>query len=456
MPWSLTLQLAPLIVTLHLAHTALGSSRCNGNQCPVRPSTESKQWSENDQDSNAFVQFRAMQTFSNVNETIVEDAVLWTLYDAVAFMKLHAYDYQAVGRSRIQVWAVIGLLLFLVVILMFVNAPLSKNHFVWHVGLTITIATSWVAVSQFARLALADTDLLADRKTLVHLIFWANGTMWLFLGVPHVMQRLRTRISGSSMCDLWTSEVFGCRHAVLFWFIAFATNLTYIAALSFLSASLNTAVFSTSAVFTFGLTLAFLVEDSASTGFSFRSTGLRSVCIGLSMLGVVLISEAWHHTTASLTERLMGVGLSLFAALGTAVYQVTFKYTFGSRMTPEVVGLFLAYLGAMTFVCYGSVLFGGVAAGVIGIDLTAVPWTLILSASASSAVFNFLIKFGIVYASPVTVSLATQLGIPLNLGLDLLIVGASIDATQATGVVSMLVSFSLHVYLEQQKARPPS
>merc|ERR1719161_3470719 len=114
--------------------------------------------------------------------------------------------------------------------------------------------------------------------------------MWLVLGIPHFMERLRTRresraVSRSgSVSDLFTSEVFGCRHTFQFFAIAFATNFAYIAALDFLPASLNTAVFSTSSIFTLGLTLVFLKNDAASTGFSLGSACLRFLCIGLSML----------------------------------------------------------------------------------------------------------------------------------------------------------------------------
>merc|ERR1711933_447196 len=68
---------------------------------------------------------------------------------------------------------------------------------------------------------------------------------------------------------------------------------------------------------------------------------------------------------------------------------------------------------------------------------------LVGATALSSAVFNFLIKFGITRESPVAVSLATQIGIPLNLLLDMVIVRAHINATQVVGTLVMLVSFTL-------------
>lgn len=461
MSWCSRLQLL-LSSTTHLNHVSLVSSaRCEVNQCPVH--AEIHPYKSNERPVHSLIQQRrsvdsekyngdeVYSSFVLDNETVLEKLGPrrtgdLNMYDVLALTKLYAAG--ALGKSwRIQLWAGLGLL-SLLVFLMFVSTRVDKSRIAWHVGLTIAIALSWVGITQLARAALtAGTD--NSGKSLVHLIVWANGTMWVFLGIPHIIQRWRAAqfVSSNSIWDLCRSEVFGWRHAIMFWCMAFATNAAYIAALSFLPASLNTAVFSSTSVFAFGLTLAFLEKDLRSRGIP-RG---KIVCIGLSVLGVVLISEGWHHNVTSfrLTDRLAGVSLSLVAAFGTAAYQVTFKYIFVSGMTPEVVGLFLAYLGAVTFACYGSIIFGGAAVGVISIDLSTVPWKLILLTSISSAIFNFLIKFGIVYTSPITVSLATQLGIPLNLVLDLLIVGAMIDATQSTGVLIMLVSFSLNAYLEQ-------
>lgn len=481
MPWYTSLELA--LLTLRLTQAALDSVvTCTGNQCPVQPSIDMKVYQKENchainepRNHLALMQKKktVKQSLNHVNcdenETIVEDIPAWRMiHDVAVLMKLRAYA--AVESWRKQIGVGVGLLILLMVLLTFVKTPKSTS-FAWQLGLTIAIATSWVGIAQLARVTLT-----GNKQSLVHLIVWANSTMWLVLGVPHVVQRLRAGVSSSSVCDLWTSEVFSFRHTIQFFFIAFATNSAYISALNFLSASLNTAIFSTSAIFTFGLTLVFLKEDSVSRGLSMRSIILRSFCIGLSVLGVLLISEAWNVSTSthiqhmhphssvstdaqkmtSLANRLAGVGFSIAAAFGTAVYQVTFKATFGNHMTPETVGLFLAHLGLITFVCYGTIISGGIAAGLVDIDLTTAPWGLIALTAVSSAIFNFLIKFGIVYSSPVTVSLATQLGIPLNLGLDLLLVGARIDATQTVGVLIMLVSLSTNAYIEQQKdVNPP-
>lgn len=439
--------LALVLINLTNAASENGRPR-NGDQCPdlasndhTEPLFQVRNW------------LHALNSEQRENGTLVADDAPWIMhhasfYDKVALMKVRIHTaLGSMGSWRMYICVGTGLLLSLAFILVFVNTSVTKSNLAWHIGLTIAIAASWVGIAQLARVALAGRS----KKSLVLLLVWANGAMWLFLGIPHLLQKLRAGTSSSTLRDACTSEVFKPRHTAQFWFIAFVTNSAYIAALGFLSASLNTAVFSTTAIFTFGLSLGLLTEDATSKGMMMRSISLRLTFIGLSVFGVMLISEAWNQASASLTDRLTGVGLSLVAALGTSVYQVVFKHTFGSTMTPEVVGLFLAHLGAVTIVFYGAVLFGGICIGAIDIDLTAVPWMLVALTSVSSAIFNFLIKFGIVYSSPLTVSLATQLGIPLNLGLDVLIVGAEIDGIQAVGVILMLASFSVNVYVEQRK-----
>jgi len=230
--------------------------------------------------------------------------------------------------------------------------------------------------------------------------------------------------------------------------IALLTNYSYIAALHYLPASLNTAIFCSSPVFTLLLSLALLSSVSGQS----PSGGLcRSLCswqglsVLLSVLGVVFIAEPWQSSTERmpLKTRMAGVGLSIVAALGTAIYQVYFKRTFGDEMKPDEVGLFLAYMGVMTFFIAGAVLACLLHTGMYALDLSLVPWKLVIATSLCSALFNFLIKVGLSRDTPVAVSLATQIGIPLNLMVDVLVVHAMIDGWQAFGTVTMLIAFSL-------------
>ncbi|CAE7823899.1 Slc35f3, partial [Symbiodinium sp. KB8] len=229
-------------------------------------------------------------------------------------------------------------------------------------------------------------------------------------------------------------------------FIALTTNFSYIGALHFLPASLNTAIFSSSPVFTLLLQTVILPE-SGGHGDAVAPQRWKVLSVGLSVIGVLLIAEPWHGSArgSDLTEeeRVLGVLLSLFSALGTAIYQVYFKHTFGDSMGPDEVGLFLAHMGCWASALMGAVLWLAVDRGLYALDLEEVPWVMVVMTALSSALFNFLIKFGLSRETPVTTSLGTQIGIPLNFLLDLFVVHSHFRWPQAVGVLTMLLSFSV-------------
>eukprot|EP00913_Durusdinium_trenchii_P020635 g19379.t1 len=99
----------------------------------------------------------------------------------------------------------------------------------------------------------------------------------------------------------------------------------------------------------------------------------KALSVTLSVVGVLLITEPWHdsgdgprRSTRRMTHfrplprrlprldlavrvptgrrdlghrRILGAGFSLFAALGTSIYQVYFKRVFGDTMKPEEAGV---------------------------------------------------------------------------------------------------------------------
>lgn len=357
------------------------------------------------------------------------------------------------------------------------------------IWLVLCVSAAWVGTSQFARAAEMRAEQL-QHCSIVLLMTWANTMAWVFLAIPHALKKVREANTGTSdgavvgagCCPGRSSflppafrnalhtEAFSARQPPKFLAIALFTNLCYVAALHFLPASLNTAVFCTSPIFTLLFSATWLpregdgVRDLAGELFSWK--GLSVV---LSVFGVLLISEPWRAVAVAAAqphealrgpllllqpdeqyqagdplERIIGVILSLLAGLGTAVYQVYFKLTFGDRMGPEEVGLFLAHMGASSTFLMGSVVL--VAAAVHPVRLDLVPWGLVGATAASSALFNFLIKFGLSVDSPVGMSLATQVGIPLNLLIDVVVVHANVGLTQAIGTLVMLVSFTLQQF----------
>ena len=401
--------------------------------------------------------------------------------------------------------------------------------------LTAVIAVAWVGVAQFARQAElapacgggAGGGLGAH--SCAHFIVWLNGSSWMFLGLPWLARhflgsKMKQRdgygpqpTRSSVVVDMKDTDAvplppcprrlertqsrwrvwcgapppYEFKHLVFFFVVALLTNYAYIAALEFIPASLNTAVFSTTSILTLALSILCLSSTGAaaagdgSSGSGATGSYARWITAGLSCVGVALISQPWSafsnnnntnsssdgvEATTAADARLLGCCLSLTAAAGTAVYQVTFKKVLGDRLRkPIPLGFFMAKLGLQIFLLGGGILWGLVAAGVYQLQLATLPYSLLAGTAVASLVFNFVIKFGLSMTSPTVVSLATQLGIPLNLLIDLsgVIPGpagvagiettSDLNALSVAGVGLMLVSFSLNTMMDMQRtAAAPS
>eukprot|EP00928_Gymnodinium_smaydae_P034543 TRINITY_DN2444_c1_g2_i1.p1 TRINITY_DN2444_c1_g2~~TRINITY_DN2444_c1_g2_i1.p1 ORF type:complete len:397 (-),score=57.20 TRINITY_DN2444_c1_g2_i1:37-1227(-) len=351
-------------------------------------------------------------------------------------------------------------------------ATVSSASAAVQLPLLLAIAGSWVGVAQLARAAESSCE-QSQHRSVTPLVTWANATAWMVLAAPHGFRRLRDRPTSPStgadaaaeavrgpskwlrqLCWPLRTSAFRPVDSARFLALALSTNYCYVGALHYLPASMNTAVFCTSPVFTLVLSLICLREG----GPEMEASAVAAVL--LSVFGVVLIAEPWQQggssgiDSASVSGACAGVGLSLLAALGTALYQVGFKMTFGDRLRADEVGLFLAYMGGLTFIFFGSFLAVLDLQGVYPLNLWLVPWGLVLATAACSAIFNFLIKFGIITGAPVSVSLATQVGIPLNLFLDVVVVRVPISASQICGLLVMLLSFTLQQTGNSNLRRP--
>eukprot|EP01052_Picozoa_sp_SAG31_P039451 SAG31_NODE_5476_length_2518_cov_1.876395_2_plen_441_part_00 len=417
--------------------------------------------------------------------------------------------------------------------------------------LTAVIASTWVGVAQFARRAelapgcdgddsshgtLLDetnkTDALTGSDTIgaglgphscAHFIVWLNGSSWMALGLPWLVQTIARHDKGGRWKWKHIAYISTPRpapaaspprrlnlsplppprrppppyrlvHVVFFFVVALFTNYCYIAALEFIPASLNTAVFSTTSIMTLAMSGIFLPDAEVATP---RFKWTQWIAVLLSCLGIALISQPWtafdvsinrasiaeFTTTVQADTRLVGCALSLVAAAGTASYQVTFKWMLGDRLkNPVDLGLFMAKLGMQIFIIGGFVLWGAFFAvsaadlmalldghfptnstssnpmimcsvsrqGVYQLALPVLPYVLLCGTAIASLIFNFIIKFGLSINTPVVISLATQLGIPLNLLIDLLLPATAgvdvdtegIDPLEIAGIAFMVVSFS--------------
>eukprot|EP01043_Picozoa_sp_COSAG02_P033477 COSAG02_NODE_2286_length_9213_cov_149.155914_11_plen_392_part_00 len=292
---------------------------------------------------------------------------------------------------------------------------------------------------------------------------------------------------------------FSRREVLVFFALAVGTNYAYIVALDFIPASLNTAVFSICPVVSLALSVQFLDATVPVPRAMWVSATI-------SVVGIALISQPWADiaaddpvaveahdllssnntdqfipttSTAMARSRPLGCALSLAAAVGSACYQVYFKklitvatqtnssdgdsdeVSHNSRLAigPVESGLLLSRLGLLVFVVVGSALSALIYSQTYELNLGRLPYPLLAATAGLSLLFNFATTFGLSISSPMVVSIATQLGIPLNLMIDVFFepTGSveAIDSLAICGVALMLVSFTLPVAADYiQKTAP--
>ena len=380
--------------------------------------------------------------------------------------------------------------------------------------LTLVIAAASVGVAQFARQVERSEGCLGVHAC-AHFIVWLNGSSWMFLALPWCALRLATMSRPSRVDDVSTATSlpvqrescenqvnFSWREVLVFFALAVGSNYAYIAALEFIPASLSTAVFSICPVLSLALSVRFLDATVPMPRAMWASAMI-------SIVGVALISRPWAgvaandthdlrrgvHTDNTISDqrsmamsRTLGCALSLVAAGGSACYQVYFKrqvvmaaqaaLSNGSgsdgdngsddgnhsgqfAIGPVESGLFLSRLGLLVFVVLGATLGALIYTQTYDLKPGALPYPLLAATASLSLLFNFATTFGLNISSPMVVSLATQLGIPLNLAIDVLLdppgSAKSMDSLAIGGVVLMLVSFTLSAGADQYHfAKPKS
>jgi len=184
---------------------------------------------------------------------------------------------------------------------------------------------------------------------------------------------------------------------LLFTLLYTGTNLCYIFALQYLTASLATTIFALTPAWVYVFSLVTFKEEV--------DRGKLGAC-ALGVAGSVVAVLGAHEDGVS--GSVVGVMAILAASVCAAAYKVAFNYCF-SPSSPEFVAEVLSRVGAINAL---TVWIAIVATGDVWVDAT----TLLpqLGHALAAITFNFLINFGVGQCHPVTISLGTLLGIPIT------------------------------------------
>eukprot|EP00055_Hartaetosiga_balthica_P001891 m.138852 g.138852 ORF g.138852 m.138852 type:complete len:449 (-) comp17326_c0_seq1:220-1566(-) len=214
---------------------------------------------------------------------------------------------------------------------------------------------------------------------------------------------------------------------LLLWTLA---NYLYVKALTYMSATDVTAVFSATPTFVYILSMWLLGE---------RASVLRVLAVIFTVGGVVSISvgENVDHVTYT------GVLLTLGASISAAVYKVLFKVMMGDASVNEVSGILtiLSFLDIVLLWPIWIVLQCTHTTESFSWDN--VPWAFMCGSAVTAVAFNFLINFGVAYAFPLLISIGTVLGIPLNATVDVVFRGDKLGVLEIVGCVLVVVGFIL-------------
>lgn len=274
------------------------------------------------------------------------------------------------------------------------------------------IAVSWTGSTQFAKSTYTPTFHAP------YFLTWYN-TCFMTIIYPLFMVPLMCKKSPWRLQTFLrqTATIFGpsgfCLKSLIlylfkcilpFCILWIVTNYFYVCSLKILLPGTVTAVFSSSSCFVFILSAIFLKE---------RIYLLRIAAVLICVSGIVLMGYSQGFNGGSST----GYVYVVLAALGSALYQVTFKRVMGEA-TGAQVALFLTLLGILNMTFFWTILLLMNYMEWEVVEWNTIPWINLNGTALLNMVFNYLVNFGISVTFPLFISLGTMVGMPLNAGVD--------------------------------------
>ena len=301
------------------------------------------------------------------------------------------------------------------------------------IAIVIGIAISWVGSTQFAK------STYTSSFDAPWFVVWFS-TSWMSLCFPVISLCYRLIKGWGFFTSLKKSEdVFGdrglcpvtlltrCLPFVIIWC---GCNYMYTRALSVLSATDVTALFSSTPAFVFIFSLLLLKNEK----FSWQRLFATLISIG----GIIVIAYTNGFTGPSTS----GIILAVFSAILAATYKVTFKLFIGDGEMRHV-SLFLTCLGLINLLCFWPILEIMHFTHYERISWDNIPWSYLCGSAALGLLFNFLINFGIAFTFPLFISLGTVLGIPLNAVIDAIWRSTPFSWLKGAGAAMIIIGFIL-------------
>lgn len=309
----------------------------------------------------------------------------------------------------------------------------ARARIVFGLIIVILIAISWVGATQFANKTYS-----ASFSAPFFTTWYTTSFMIVVFPIFSIPQMFKKRPWRFKSFFRESATIFGtqgiCLISLIKYILPFCTlwlgsNYLYISALEALNPADVTAVFSSVSAFVYIFSMIFLKERFFIT---------RLAAVLLSIGGIVLFASRYGFKGANV----IGVVLTVFAAVASALYQVMFKRLVGNA-TGSQVALFLTLLGLCNVLLFWLIILPIHFTGYELIDWSNMPWRYLNGGGLLMLIFNYLINFGIAFTSPLFVALGTMLGIPLNAVADYVFNKSSFGIYKIFGALMILLGFLL-------------
>lgn len=230
----------------------------------------------------------------------------------------------------------------------------------------------------------------------------------------------------------------------IFYTLWMSTNYCYLKSLSFMTATIVTALFSSNNLFIYLLSI-FILDEI----FSY----LRMLSIVIGTIGILLcICVSSNNWNVFQSHALLL--LPLLSAIFASFYKVLLKKIF-CEMNAFKVCEFLFFIGLINVLFAWPIIIlldSYVQSEKLPMEsLDRYPWLLLIGNACIGLLFDFLINFGICFTYPIFISVGILLGIPLNLFLDYFVHHVLFSFWQIFGILFICAAFIIIVITDNIK-----
>ncbi|GMT02828.1 hypothetical protein PENTCL1PPCAC_25002 [Pristionchus entomophagus] len=295
------------------------------------------------------------------------------------------------------------------------------------------VAIAWIASTRFSKAAL----IVDPRKfNAPCFMLWWN-TNWMITCFPAFL--LYNRIRGVKATESFEDSVpvlggslqTAVGRVALFLFLWSGANYSYLKALAYVSASVATSIQACNVSLVWLMAI-FLLGD--------RFIPPKLFAVFLAIAGVVLIS-----LDKEIRASWIGILLSTLSPIFAAVYKVMFKWILGDATLGQV-SLFMTCIGLLNFFVNAIPALLLIIFDVERMEISAVPWLVLIGAGFLGLLFNFLINFGIALLHPLVISVGMLVGLPCNTVIDIVFSSVSPTPFFISGSICVFISFILIVF----------